>query len=192
MPNDQYTWDDETEPAKQEKRDATNKFLLATQTASPLRESVKQDHAEARRQFATIGKLDVPPEVEVRCLEPDPISLSKLLIFVLLAPGNPPATPPWRSGWLGARVLDDSAWHGAINEFLLRTQNDAALRGQALDRTTSHDCFVRLSGMALASDIEVICLEPMRHQLARLVVFKLLPTELYKDNWIAAWQPYRS
>ncbi len=35
-----HDWDDETEPAKVEKRNAANKFLVATQSASALREEV--------------------------------------------------------------------------------------------------------------------------------------------------------
>src|SRR5262245_28371398 len=164
MPDNRYDWDDETEPAKQQKREATNRFLNATQSASELRNRVKRRGDEPRNEFATIGQLDVPPDVEVICLEPDPISLSKLLIFALLAPGNPPSTPPWRPGWLGARVLDDPVWHEAINRFLLQTQNNDAERQQALDRGTSHNTFVRLSGLPLPDDVEVICSEPTRHQ----------------------------
>ena len=94
-------------------------------------------------------------------------------------------------GWLGARVPTDPQWHEAANRFLLATQSDNQLRQRVLtDRNEARTQFARIGGMPLDPSTEVICLEPDRPKLARLVVFKLLPRELYKDSWLAAWQPY--
>jgi hypothetical protein len=51
--------------------------------------------------------------------------------------------------------------------------------------------------MKLPPEVEVICIDPERHERAKLVVLVLLnpdqetPVEPYRESWIAAWQPYR-
>lgn len=190
MPNNNYDWDDETEPAKQAKRDASNKFLRRTQEDLVLRDSVVGNRDEARRQFQSIGEIAVPEDVEVICLEPEPNKLAKLIVFALLKVDQVPVIEPWRACWLAARIPNDRDWHEAANRFLLQTQPASDLRRDVLrDRTIAHDRFASIGGMPL-QDVEVICLEPERPKLARLVVFKLLPRELYIDSWLAAWQPY--
>ena len=192
MPNNNYDWDDETEPAKQSKRDAANKFLRKTQEDLTLRDNVVADRGEARRQFQSIGGIGVPDDVEVICLEPEPNKLAKLMVFALLKVDEPPVVEPWRACWLAARIPNDPEWHEAANRFLLQTQPDSTLRHNVLtNRTTAHDQFALIGGIPLPNDVEVICREPERKKLARLVVFKLLPRDLYKDCWLAAWQPYR-
>lgn len=57
--------------------------------------------------------------------------------------------------------------------------------------------FERLGEIALPPDVHVICLEPNRRELAKIVVFSLfdptkpVPTEPYRKHWLAAWQPYK-
>ena len=91
----------------------------------------------------------------------------------------------------------------AAKLYLTRLATDKTMRERVVksgkdDRKYSHDQFKTIGDCPnIPDDIEVICLEPDRDHLNKLVVFKLPPkvNKLLKEinplaHWIAAWVPY--
>jgi hypothetical protein len=86
----------------------------------------------------------------------------------------------------------------AASKFLIATKSDSDLRREVTsDPSKAREAFQRLGEINLPPEVKVICLDPERHERAKLVVFVLLdpnketPAEPYREHWIAAWQPYK-
>jgi hypothetical protein len=86
----------------------------------------------------------------------------------------------------------------AATKFLVAAKDDVELRRAVISNPSyAREAFQKLGGIALPNDVQVICIDPERHERAKVVVFVLLdpnketPAEPYREHWIAAWQPYR-
>jgi hypothetical protein len=88
----------------------------------------------------------------------------------------------------------------AAGKFLEATKNDPNLRADIAgfeNEAKARAKFEELGQINLPPDVRVICLEPDRREMAKLVVFSLLdpdrptPAEPYREHWIAAWPPYK-
>jgi hypothetical protein len=97
-------WFDETEIQKVVRRQAAAEFLEATKSDSALRAAITgfSNEAQARAQFELLGKIKLPPDVHVVCLEPDRRELAKLVVFSLLDPKMPTPQEPYRKSWIAA------------------------------------------------------------------------------------------
>ena len=91
-----------------DKRDAAKDFLEEVAKNNLLRNKIVmsgQDNRElARAEFARLGNIDIPKDVEVICLEPDKDHLNKLVVFKLPAPAvrSRPINPlkHWIAAWV--------------------------------------------------------------------------------------------
>ena len=88
----------------------------------------------------------------------------------------------------------------AAAKFLKATKNDTALRASITgfaNEAQARAQFEQLGQITLPADVRVLCFEPGRDELAKLVVFSLLdpdsptPDEPYREHWLAAWPPYK-
>jgi hypothetical protein len=88
----------------------------------------------------------------------------------------------------------------AATKFLIATREGSYPRGTITtiaNKDAARTEFERLGQIVLPPDVHVICLEPDRRELAKIVVFSLLnpanpvPAEPYRRHWLAAWQPYK-
>jgi hypothetical protein len=92
-----------------DQRAAATAFLRETQTNNELRlrvaKSGRDDRAFARSEFARIGQIDVPADVEFICLEPGTVTRAKLVVLVLPSPTDPlPSDLASLKYWLAAWV----------------------------------------------------------------------------------------
>jgi hypothetical protein len=79
-------------------------FLQAVLDDDKLRKDVINDRGKAREKFAEKGKIDIPPDVEVICVEPTKEERSKAVVFVLpekgdQLPSNQSTLKYWVAAW---------------------------------------------------------------------------------------------
>ncbi len=105
----------------------------------------------------------------------------------------PPTDP-----WFDETEEQKEVRRQAAAKFLIATKDNAQLRQTiTTDDNEAKRQFELLGGITLPAGVRVICLEPDRDTLAKLVVFRLLdstaptPEEPYKKAWLAAWPPYK-
>jgi len=105
---------------------------------------------------------------------------------------------PDEDDWFGEKEEQKQLRRDAATKFLVATKNDAELRKTLIANPSyAREKFQELGGMKLPPEVEVICIDPERHERAKLVVLVLLnpvqetPIEPYRESWVAAWQPYR-
>ncbi len=86
----------------------------------------------------------------------------------------------------------------AASKFLAATKDNAVLRKAVTNNPGyAREAFQQLGEITLPPEVQVICVEPERHERAKLVIIVLLdpqketPAEPYREHWVAAWQPYR-
>jgi hypothetical protein len=91
-------WQDD----KQAKRDAADKFLLATIKDPELRKKVLANPSYAREAFQELGGITIPPSVEVICVDTSTEARNNLVVFVLPDDKAPPPAEPWRDSWVAA------------------------------------------------------------------------------------------
>jgi hypothetical protein len=97
---DEQQWQDD----KQAKRDAANKFLLATISDPELRKNVLANSSYAREAFQELGGITIPPSVEVICIDTSTEARNKLVVFVLPDDKAPPPAEPWRDSWVAGWI----------------------------------------------------------------------------------------
>jgi hypothetical protein len=110
-------------------RKAARAFLQAiiNDTSGNLRADVKRDRIRARTEFANIGNIAIPDDVEVICLEPDIASRKKLVVLVLpengeVFPSDLSVLPHWPAGWSpysSARFKQDIQTMGEASRSIL-------------------------------------------------------------------------
>jgi hypothetical protein len=93
---DETQWQDD----KQAKRDAADKFLLATINDPELRKSVLANPSYAREAFQELGGITIPPSVEVICVDTPTEARNRLVVFVLPDDKATPPAEPWRDSWV--------------------------------------------------------------------------------------------
>jgi hypothetical protein len=105
---------------------------------------------------------------------------------------------PSEDDWFNETEEKKQLRREAASKFLIATKTDTDLRRAVTsDPGTARAKFQELGGITIPPEVQVICLEPERHERAKLVVFVLLdpeketPAEPYREHWIAAWQPYK-
>src|SRR5437773_710751 len=110
MPNDSSN--PKTNPPAKEwdvpenQRKAAQAFLQAIldDASGNLRTEVKRDRIRARTEFATIGNIAIPDDVEVICVEYDIPSRKRLVVLILpengeTFPSDLSVIPHWPAGW---------------------------------------------------------------------------------------------
>jgi hypothetical protein len=90
-----------------DKRDAAQAFLEEVAQNDTLRNKIvmsgKDDRVFARAEFARLGNIDIPKNVEVICLEPDKDHLNQVVVFKLPESGTSSSINPlkfWLAGWV--------------------------------------------------------------------------------------------
>lgn len=91
-------WQDD----KQAKREAADKFLLATVEDPELRKNVLANPSYAREAFQKLGGITIPPSVEVICVDTPTEARNNLVVFVLPDAEAPAPAEPWRDCWVAA------------------------------------------------------------------------------------------
>lgn len=97
-------WYSSSRPAKIKRRGAADKFLNAVLDDSNHLGVVGFDkHREAKKAFETLGKIKLPQNVRVICLEADTTAMSDLVVFALYPklPGKQ-QSGLWRQRWVAA------------------------------------------------------------------------------------------
>jgi hypothetical protein len=87
---------------KQAKRDAADKFLLATIKDPELRKNVLANPSYAREALQELGGITIPPSVGVICVDTPTEARNNLVVFVLPDDKAPPPAEPWRDSWVAA------------------------------------------------------------------------------------------
>jgi hypothetical protein len=87
---------------KQAKREAADKFLLATIQDPELRKNVLANPSYAREAFQKLGGITIPPSVEVICVDTPTEARNNLVVFVLPDAKAPAPAEPWRDSWVAA------------------------------------------------------------------------------------------
>jgi hypothetical protein len=95
---DEQQWQDD----KQAKRDAADKFLLATINDPELRKNVLANPSYAREALQKLGGITIPPSVEVICVDTPTEARNRLVVFVLPNDKAPAPAEPWRDSWVAA------------------------------------------------------------------------------------------
>jgi len=109
---------------------------------------------------------------------------------------------PTEDPWFDETEPQKEVRRQAAAKFLKATKSDAALRASIVgfeNEAQARAKFEELGQIKLPPGVRVICLEPDRRELAKLVVFSLLdpdpakpvPPEPYRKSLIAAWPPYK-
>jgi hypothetical protein len=110
MPNDSSNPKTNPDPKEwdvpENQRQAAQAFLQAIldDTSGNLRTEVKRDRIRARTEFATIGNIAIPEDVEVICVEYDIPSRKRLVVLILpengeTFPSDLSVIPHWPAGW---------------------------------------------------------------------------------------------
>lgn len=106
-------WYDNTEEAKQRRRDAADRFLEAVlNDPNHLGVSGVENMEKARKRFEELG-MPLPKDVTIICVEPDTRSRANVVVFVLeprrTSEADAPQTeameteaPLWRERWLAS------------------------------------------------------------------------------------------
>jgi hypothetical protein len=87
---------------KQAKREAADKFLLATIKDPELRKTVLANPSYAKEAFQNLGGITIPLSVEVICVDTPTEARNNLVVFVLPDDKAPPPAEPWRESWVAA------------------------------------------------------------------------------------------
>jgi hypothetical protein len=107
---------------------------------------------------------------------------------------------PTEDPWFDETEPNKEIRRQAAAKFLTLTKDDPNLRTAitGFDKEAAARAkFEELGQIKLPADVRVLCFEPDRHELAKLVVFSLLdpnsptPAEPYREHWLAAWPPYK-
>ena len=105
---------------------------------------------------------------------------------------------PKEDDWFNETEAKKQVRRDAARKFLIATKTDPDLRKAIIANPAyAREAFQKLGGITLPPDVQVICIDPERHERAKLVVFALLdskqptPAEPYREHWVAAWQPYK-
>ena len=107
---------------------------------------------------------------------------------------------PTEDPWFNETEPQKEIRRQAAAKFLTLTKDDPGLRAAITgfgNEAAARAKFQELGQITLPPDVRVICLDPDRRELAKLVVFSLLdpasptPAEPYREHWLAAWPPYK-
>jgi hypothetical protein len=95
-------FNNDAEQQKKDRRAAAKAFLEKTASDSTIWNEVRDDRKKAKEHFRTYGDIDVPPEVEVICVDPDTRERDKLVVFLLPEPNTQNVDPLkyWLAAWI--------------------------------------------------------------------------------------------
>jgi hypothetical protein len=107
---------------------------------------------------------------------------------------------PNEDPWFDETEPQKQVRRDAAARFLTATKSDQQLRDSITgfaNEAQARAKFEELGQITLPPDVRVVCFEPSRPELAKLVVFSLLdptkptPAEPYRKSWLASWPPYK-
>lgn len=101
---DANDWYSNLRPAKDKRRAAADRFLNdVLDDPNHLGIVGFEKHAKARTAFETHGKIILPPDVRVICLDANTTAMANLVVFALYPkPPQKQVSGLWRQRWVAA------------------------------------------------------------------------------------------